>query len=119
MCLSEPATNKEQNEIEIDRLKSNNFDIDWDQCDYIEHNDYLNMGLSQQNLNIIQYNIRGLISKQNDTWDLILQPVERNIHCLILCETWLNTVSKSKINVPGYIYVGKERSTKKGGGLAS
>ena len=57
MCLSEPVTTNERQEIEIDRLKLNNFDIDWDQCDYIEHNDYLNMGLSQQNRNIIQYNI--------------------------------------------------------------
>ena len=117
MCLSEPAINNENQEIELDRLKSNNFDIDWDQCDYIEHSDYLNMGLSQQNLNIIQYNVRGLISKQNDIWDLILQPVDRTIHCFILCETWLNTVNRSRINVPGYTYVGRERTTKKGGGV--
>ena len=117
MCLSKPAINKEHDEIEIDRLKSNNFDIDWDQCDYIEHDDYQNMGLSQQDLNIVQYNIRGLISKQNDIWDLILQPAKGNIHCLILCETWLNSVNKSKIKVPGYTYVGKERLTKKGGGV--
>ena len=48
---------------------------------------------------------------------MVIQPVDRTIHCIILCETWLNSLNKTKINVPGYTYVGRERNTKKGGGV--
>ena len=69
-------------------------------------------------LNIIQLNIRGLIGKQQT---LIQETTPKNsikkVDIYILCEIWLNEHNNGMINVPNYSYIGKHRKNKKGGGV--
>ena len=63
-----------------------------DNCDYLETDSDLDHTLGLDNeLNIIQLNIRGLFGKQNT---LIQETTPNNpnkkIDIYILCETWLN-----------------------------
>ena len=90
-----------------------------DNCDYFETDNNLDhtLGLNDD-LNIIQLNIRGLIGKQQT---LIQETTSKNsnkkIDIYILCETWLNEHNNGRINVPNYSYIGKHRKNKKGGGV--
>ena len=72
----------------------------------------------EDELNIVQLNIRGLISKQTS---LIQETVSKNpnkkIDIFILCETWLNENNNCMINVPNYPYIGNYRRNKKEGGV--
>ena len=69
------------------------------------------------NLNVVQLNIRGLVSKQAQVSEL-LNKLEKSleIHALILCETWLTPINKKLIDINNYVYSGTERVNKKGGG---
>ena len=70
------------------------------------------------NLNIIQLNVRGLLSKQSQLNELINR-LEKSLdlHALVLCETWLTPETKNLLKVNGYSYTGTERIGKKGGGV--
>ena len=88
------------------------------------NSDYLDVGeLStskspQGNLNIIQLNVRGLLSKQSKLNELI-NKVEKSLdlHALVLCETWLTPETKNLIKLSNFTYSGIERKEKKGGGV--
>ena len=64
-------------------------------------------------LRVMQYNIRGLISKQSDLRRLFL---ENQIDIGLICESWLTALNESKLDIDGYNYVGKIRSSRRGGG---
>ena len=98
-------------------LSGTKFDIDWDQCDYVDCNELNELEICAQDLNIIQYNVRGILIKQDDLYDLLTNLLDNKIHVVILCETWLTTSNKSRLNIPGYKYIGTERVNKKGGGV--
>ena len=90
-----------------------------DNCDYLETDNDLDHTLGLENdLNIIQLNIRGLFGKQNT---LIQETTPNNpnkkIDIYILCETWLTVHNNSMIKIPNYSYIGKHRKNKKGGGV--
>ena len=86
--------------------------------------DYLDVGelstsmFPQGNLNIIQLNVRGLLSKQSKLNELI-NKVEKSLelNALVLCETWLTPETKNLIKIDNFTYSGMEQKGKKGGGV--
>ena len=62
-----------------------------------------------------------MISKQSDISKLIQNCTnsEKKIDVVLLCETWVTNTTKNLIRIPGYNYVGLERSEKKGGGVGT
>ena len=88
-----------------------------DNCDYLETENDLDhtLGVSDE-LNIIPLNIRGLIGKQQN---LIQETTtnNRNKKVYILCDTWLTEHNHGMINIPNYLYIGKHRRNKRGGGV--
>ena len=86
--------------------------------EYFDVGDLSTSMFPQGNLNIIQLNIRGLLSKQSKLNELI-NKVEKSLdlHALVLCETWLTPETKNLIKVSNYVYSGIERKGKKGGGV--
>ena len=119
MCLSE------RNNIPHDQLGRKVFDCTnigldpiADTCDYINLKDISNITCSETDLVLMQLNVRGLISKQNELSKLINTCLkDKKIDVIILCETWVTKDTRQLINVPGYQYVGIERQNKKGGGV--
>ena len=89
-------------------------------CDYLQTDNDLDhtLGVSDD-LNIIQLNIRGLIGKQQT---LIQETASKNdnkkVDIYILCETWLTEHNHGMINIPNYLYIGKHRKNKRGGGVS-
>ena len=82
-----------------------------DSCDYLETDNDSDHTLDlNDDLNIIQLNIRGLTGKQQT---LIQETTPKNsnkkIDIYILCETWLNEHNNGRINVPNYSYIGKQK----------
>ena len=85
-------------------------------CDYCLSTDLPE--LNEVDLNIMHYNIRGLLSKQSSLADLLIKMGGSNkVSVVSLNETWLRKETISKVNVPGYKFVGKCRDGKKGGGV--
>ena len=89
-----------------------------DHCDYLELENITPKTLPQDNLNLLQMNVRGLVGKQNKLQSL-LDKLENNsdIHCLLLCETWLTEDTKKLISFNNHSFIGRERNTKKGGSV--
>ena len=81
-------------------------------CDYVTDANEINT--SGNNLNILQYNIRGLVNKQDD---LKIFLKEYNIDIALLCETWLSDFNVPRIDIPGYELVYKNRENRKSGGV--
>ena len=104
----------------IDVTNNNNNDsYDFvDHCDYLELENITPETLPKDNLNLLQINVRGIVGKQNKLHSL-LDKLESfsDIHCLLLCETWLTEDTKKLISFNNHRFLGKERSMKKGGGV--
>ena len=85
-----------------------------DHCDYLELEDITPGTLPKENLNLLQMNVRGLISKQIKLQSL-LETLENSsdVHCLLLCETWLTEDTKKLLNFNKHKFIGKEHSEKK------
>ena len=90
-----------------------------DNCDYLDNDTDLHYTLGSENdLNIAQINIRGLIGKQSSIIkETTIENSNKTIDLYILCETWLTEHNNNMVNIPSYTYVGKYRSHKKGGGV--
>ena len=89
-----------------------------DSCDYIEVEDCKNIPIGINDLCIIELNIRGLVSEQQDLY-LLLKSITQ-LECVdvvILVETWVTGDSKSRISILGYTYYGLTNPNKKGGGV--
>ena len=89
-----------------------------DHCDYLEIENITPKTLPRANLNILQMNVRGLVSKQNKSQSLI-DKLENysDLHCLLLCETWLTEDTKKLIGFNNHSFIGVERNIKKVGGV--
>ena len=89
-----------------------------DHCDYLELENITSKTIPKDNLNLLQINVRGLIGKQNNLQSL-LDKLENNsnIRCILLCKTWLNKDTKKLISFINRSFIGRERNTKKGGGV--
>ena len=87
-------------------------------CDYVETDNCEEIQIGNNDLSMMQLNIRGLVGKQQDLKYLLSKCTkESKVDIVILVETWLTQESMSRIHMPGYSYVGKSRKTKKGGGV--
>ena len=69
MCISKTDTLTET--IKHTKLKSSKLDLEWDNCDYVSIDDLTNCDLNDTSLNILQYNVRGILSKTHDVTDLL------------------------------------------------
>ena len=99
--------------------KLDSLDIDnHDRCDYIDPDLSENILIkNDKDLNIMQLNIRGLISKQSKLCDAIKgSNIDNLVHVFILNETWITKSNEHLIQILNYNYIGKHRTHKKGGG---
>ena len=95
-----------------------------DFCDYLDLEDIetdcqsRNYPIKVSNsLGILQFNIRGLMNKQDQLKGLIKQlRHDGPIHVILLVETWLKKSQGKRIHIPGYKYYGAYRNGKRGGG---
>ena len=100
------------NSYELTKNNSTDWNVS-DECDYVN----LIEDVDQQDLVVIQINIRGILSKRSMLLDLIDTSVKDRVPDIIIVnETWLTPTSPS-LNVPGYKFVHKCRDHKKGGGV--
>ena len=91
-----------------------------DKCNYIQPDDCDNLNKGNYNLILLQLNIRGLLSHQ-DELKLLLQKLHSkntSIDIVLLCETFLNKKIEPLINIPGYTIITNSRTQSKGGGTA-
>ena len=90
-----------------------------DQCDYLDPD--LNVDIledTDNDLNIVQLNIRGLIGKQGGLCKEIKgQDNVHKVHVYILNETWVTKANEHMIDIPHYQFISKHRPNKKGGGV--
>ena len=74
--------------------------------------------LSENSVNIMHLNVRGLINKQDSLLRLLTTLGGKNkVSIVSLNETWLRPETISKVDISGYNYVGKCREGRKGGGV--
>ena len=83
------------------------------QCDYIDP--ATPCLANETGLRVMQYNIRGLVNKQDDLMNLL---TSRRIDIALLFETWLNDQNVNRVDIPGYNFVFHNREHKSGGGVA-
>ena len=91
-----------------------------DKCDYIHPDTCENLNMEKYNLIILQLNICGLLSHQ-DELKLLLHKLQRNISSvdiILLCETFLNNKTENSINMPVYTTIANNRQQTRGGGTA-
>ena len=93
-CTTNHDLVKKSNELDVD-IDLNTLTIgDEDFCDMCDYHDLTKddniMSKSERDLNIVQLNIRGLVSKQNALMtETIGEKSNREVHIYILNETWV------------------------------
>ena len=65
-------------------------------------------------LRILQLNIRGILSKQQELRDLL---ITNSIDIALICETWLASNNENRLSIAGYNSLVKVRTGRKGGGV--
>ena len=114
-----------ENNIELDELggpflDSNLPESIWsDKCDYVDINKCTNLNPSNFNLNVLQLNIRSLLSHQHELRLLLQQLNNKNstVDIITLCETFLTKKVEKLVNIPGYTLYCKNQTEHKGGGV--
>ena len=88
-------------------------------CDYVDISKCTNLNPSNFNLNILQLNIRSLLSHQHKLRLLLQQLNNKNssVDIIALCETFLTKKVEKLVNIPGYTFYCKNRMEHKGGGV--
>ena len=104
----------------IDKLQRNKsyttYNAELDACDYLDINEKIDV--SNNDLFILQLNIRGMYSKLNRLKSLIEDHTEDKYpDIILLCETW-HSKNSPVPEIKGYRSVHKYREHKKGGGVA-
>ena len=94
-------------------------DDNYDRCDYLHPSSNADILLSNGcDLNIVQLNIRGLISKQSRLCKETSGTNSRyKVHVFILNKTWVTKSNEHMVNIPNYTFIGKHRPNKRGGGV--
>ena len=115
MCL----TSRNRYEY-VDKLQRNKsyptYNAELDACDYLDLNEKIDV--SNNDLFILQLNIRGMYSKLNRLKSLIEDHTEgKYSDIILLCETW-HSKNSPVPEIEGYSSVHKYREHKKGGGVA-
>ena len=96
---------------------SHKLDLNFNICCYEDYSPNLCNITTDDELNIMHFNVRGLLNKQLELHDLMTNCGGRTIHVACLNETWLTDTNKSHVSLKGYTYTGKEQVNKKGGGV--
>ena len=100
-----------------------NVDLTNNNCDYMDSCDIIDLDkthdeITANDLNLIQWNIRGLISKQNTLIRETHQEWSSGVvHVYMLNETWVSNTNEHMVKIPNYKFVGKHRTAKKVGGV--
>ena len=91
-----------------------------DKCNYIDPERCTNLNPENYNLLVLQHNIRGLIGNQDELKSLlsILHMKNSPVDKILLCKTFLNNITISLLNIPGYDIISNHRKEHKGGGTA-
>ena len=93
----------------------NTYNEELDQCDYIDYCDPVKV--NDNDLPILQLNIRGLYSKLSQLKELLNDITwGKKPDLVLVCETWQNK-NNPLLSLPGYDYVFKTRTHKLGGGV--
>ena len=89
-----------------------------DCCDYIDLDNRENELCNRKGLNLLQFNIRGILSKQ-DLLKTFLRDISKDckLDIIMLVETWLTKSNSKRLKIPGYAFVGSHRKHKRGGGV--
>ena len=98
-------------------LLSHKLDIDSITCDYEDCSEIVENTTKEHELNIIHYNLRGILNKQRELGDFLSNCGGKEIHVALLNETWLKQANTNKVKIQGYNFVGTPRPHKKGGGV--
>ena len=95
--------------------KYENVDLaEFDNCDYVDKV----TNVTDNDLTVMQLNIRGIGSKKTQLLDLIDNSIDsKELDVILLSETWLTPFSPN-LNIPGYTLHRQDRQQKKGGGVA-
>ena len=118
MCISKCAI-KTFDELErplnLDSIDENLWN---DKCDYIDPNSCTNLNLNDYNLNVLQLNIRSILSKQIELKQLLhtLENKNSRVDIVLLCETFLNDKTTKLVNIPSYSPISNHRLNRKDGG---
>ena len=91
MCLH-PKIDKLENEVK-ELYTHLNTDL-IDNCDYIEESDIKEVVITKSDLSIVQWNIRGVLSKEADLIKLLNFSNKRKLDIIVLVETWLTKTSE-------------------------
>ena len=90
-----------------------------DSCDYLDPSEGMTWHSTRKDLTLLQFNIRGLINKQNDLLGLVNKITGKNqLDIMMLQETWISNSNEHLVNIPGYKVYLNNRARKKGGGVA-
>lgn len=82
-------------------------------CEEVYHCSFDNVKLCGEDLNILFFNARSIVSKLDALADLIV--LGKNIDLVIIVETWLREDISQFFNLPGYESIHVSRKEKKGG----
>ena len=114
MALSKSSL---ENQVSVNpEVIGDDYDVDWDNCDYVNPS-VLPDRVRPQDLLVLQWNLRGLRGKIDDIEDFLNNTLEQKVGVVMICETWLNNNSPPLPPVNGYVFVGKPRLDRKGGGV--
>ena len=103
---------------DIHTNESINFDTNTHNCEYIDPNNEKLPDVTDNDLSILHYNVRGLIGKQHDLSRLLHGlGFKGGIPIVMLNETWLRSSTIDLVKIPGYKFMGKCREGRKGGGV--
>ena len=116
MCFAKTKTLKLLREKSQDPDTITDLGFSWDDnCDYLSYDSIETLSTNKNNLRIIQLNIRGLKGKIDELSSLL-----GKLKCpevVILNETWLKDHDTNRIKIDNYVFKGRPRLNKKGGGV--
>ena len=84
-------------------------------CDYIDIEDLEGLKPHKNDLSVLQLNIRGLLNKQGQLRDLMIN-CETDV--ALLCETWLKKDTEALVSLDNYKIYSNPRTSRIGGGVA-
>ena len=96
---------------------SHRLDLDGINCDYEDCSETVEIIKDESELNIIHYNVHGILNKQRELGDFLSNCGGKEIHVALLNETWLKKSNTERLRIQGFDYVGVPRPHKKGGGV--
>ena len=116
MCFAKTKTLK----LLRERNHSPNTTIDlgfnWeDNCNYLPFDDLDSLGNNNSHLRVIQLNIRGMKGKLDELSNLLVKLKYPDV--VILNETCLKDSDTNRIKIDNYVFSGRPRVNKKGGGV--